>query len=134
MRTPALRTASCPSPITHHGGIMGQVRRVVTGHDNNGKAIVISDGPAPIHTNPLRPGQISHEIWKTKESPIPIDRNEADPVAGPQIGRASRRERVEIAVGHRSGIKTRGLARYYRPPRRTLRSAFCLKPKTPCEL
>src|SRR5688572_12312138 len=84
MRTPALRTASCPSPITHHGGIMGQVRRVVTGHDNNGKAIVISDGPAPIHTNPLRPGQISHEIWKTKESPIPIDRNEADPVAGPR--------------------------------------------------
>jgi quercetin dioxygenase-like cupin family protein len=63
---------------------MGQVRRVVTGHDNNGKAIVISDGPAPIHTNPLRPGQISHEIWKTKESPIPIDRNEADPVAGPR--------------------------------------------------
>ena len=61
---------------------MGQVRRVVTGHDNKGKAIVISDGPAPVHTNPLRPGQVSHEIWKTSESPIPIARNEADPVAG----------------------------------------------------
>ncbi|MEA3021528.1 MAG: hypothetical protein QOK01_380, partial [Alphaproteobacteria bacterium] len=24
-----------------------QVRRVVTGHDEDGKAIVISDGPAP---------------------------------------------------------------------------------------
>ena len=63
---------------------MGQVRRVVTGHDNNGKAIVISDGPAPVHTNPLRPGQVSHEIWKTRECPIPIGRNEADPVAGPR--------------------------------------------------
>ena len=33
------------------------VRRVVTGHDKNGKAIVVSDGPVPVHANPLRPGQ-----------------------------------------------------------------------------
>jgi quercetin dioxygenase-like cupin family protein len=63
---------------------MAQVRRVVTGHDKNGKAIVVSDGPAPIHSNPLRPGQRSHEIWKTHAAPIPIGRNEPDPVAGPR--------------------------------------------------
>ena len=30
-----------------------QFRRVVTGHDANGKAVVLSDGPAPfVHVNP----------------------------------------------------------------------------------
>jgi len=58
------------------------VRRLVTGHDKNGKAIVISDGPAPVHTNPLRPGQMAHEIWKTKAMPIPIFRDEPDPMTG----------------------------------------------------
>ena len=62
----------------------GKVRRVITGHDRNGKAIVLSDGPAPIHSNPLRPGQIAHEIWKTNAAPVPIGRGEPDPVAGPR--------------------------------------------------
>ena len=61
---------------------MAQIRRVVTGHDKNGKAIVVSDGPAPTHSNPLRPGQLSHEIWKTNAMPIPIGRDEPDPIAG----------------------------------------------------
>jgi hypothetical protein len=31
---------------------MTQIRRVVTGHDKNGKAIVLSDGPVPtVHKN-----------------------------------------------------------------------------------
>ena len=60
--------------------MQGTIRRVVTGHDKNGKAIVISDGPAPVHTNPLRPGQMAHEIWKTKAMPIPIFRDERDPM------------------------------------------------------
>lgn len=63
---------------------MAQVRRVVTGHDRNGKAIVISDGPAPVHSNPLRPGQMSHEIWKTSATPAPIARDEPDPATGPR--------------------------------------------------
>jgi len=34
----------------------GVVRRVVTGHDENGKGVVISDGPAPyVHSTPIRP-------------------------------------------------------------------------------
>ena len=36
----------------------GFIRRVVTGHDKNGKAVVLSDELAPsVKTNPLRPGR-----------------------------------------------------------------------------
>ena len=64
---------------------MGQVRRVVTGHDKNGKAVVLSDGPVPVvHSNPMRAGQLSHEIWKTSAMPLPITRDEPEPTAGPR--------------------------------------------------
>ena len=64
---------------------MGQVRRVVTGHDRNGKAVVLSDGPVPVvHSNPMRAGQLSHEIWKTSTMPLPIARDEPEPTAGPR--------------------------------------------------
>ena len=62
----------------------GRVRRVVTGHDENGKAIVTSDGYAPaVRTNPLRPGHISTDIWKTDGTPVHIG-NETDPTLGPR--------------------------------------------------
>jgi mannose-6-phosphate isomerase-like protein (cupin superfamily) len=64
---------------------MGQVRRVVTGHDANGRAVVLSDGPVPVvHSNPLRPGQISHEVWKTSAMPVPIAAQEPEPTTGPR--------------------------------------------------
>ena len=48
-----------------------KVRRVITGHDANGKAIVLEDGFAPnIRTNPNRPGHISTELWKTNAMPV----------------------------------------------------------------
>lgn len=63
----------------------GRVRRVVTGHDRSGKAIVISDGLAPtVRTNPLRPGHISVDIWKTAASPVLLSREEPDPTMGPK--------------------------------------------------
>ena len=64
---------------------MSQIRRVVTGHDKNGKAIVLSDGPVPtVHSNPIRPGQLSFEVWKTKAMPVPITAAEPEPAAGPR--------------------------------------------------
>ena len=61
----------------------GFIRRVVTGHDQNGKAVVLSDGLAPaVKTNPLRPGHRSTDIWKTNASPAPITAVEADPTLG----------------------------------------------------
>jgi len=60
----------------------GFVRRVVTGHDKNGKAIVLADGLVPrVYTNPVRPGHRSSDIWETRGMPVPITREEPDPVA-----------------------------------------------------
>ncbi len=61
------------------------VRRVVTGHDENGKAIVVSDGPAPFEiTNPHRPGYVSTDIWRTNATPAPIAARPAEPTLGPR--------------------------------------------------
>ncbi len=58
----------------------GFIRRVVTGHDANGKAIIVSDGLAPsVKTNPMRPGHRSTEIWRTNAAPVPIAKDEPDP-------------------------------------------------------
>jgi len=63
----------------------GYIRRIVTGYDKNGKAIVISDGLAPsVRANPLVPGQWSSDIWKTVAMPVPITREEPDPTTGPR--------------------------------------------------
>jgi quercetin dioxygenase-like cupin family protein len=63
----------------------GKVRRVVTGHDKNGKAIVIEDGLAPsVRSNPLRPGHISIDLWRTNTAPVPLAGAEPDPTAGPR--------------------------------------------------
>ncbi len=63
----------------------GKTRRVVTGHDKNGKAIVLSDGLAPtVNTSPLRPGHYSCDIWRTTGMPIPIHAEEPDPTPGPR--------------------------------------------------
>ena len=61
------------------------IRRVVTGHDRSGKAIVLADGPATaVRTNPLRLGYKSTDIWKTTAMPVPIGLEEADPTRGPR--------------------------------------------------
>jgi quercetin dioxygenase-like cupin family protein len=61
------------------------IRRVVTGHDEKGKAIVLSDGPVPsVHGNPLRRGQLSYEVWKTSAMPVPIAAEEPEPTTGPR--------------------------------------------------
>ena len=63
----------------------GKVRRVVTGHDRNGKAIVLSDGLAPTtNISPLRPGHYSTDIWRTAGMPIVIRADEPDPTPGPR--------------------------------------------------
>ncbi|MES2561460.1 MAG: cupin domain-containing protein [Pseudomonadota bacterium] len=65
--------------------MQGKIRRVVTGHDAHGKAIVLEDGLAPaVRTNPHRPGHISVDLWKTNATPVIVKRAEADPTAGPK--------------------------------------------------
>jgi mannose-6-phosphate isomerase-like protein (cupin superfamily) len=66
-------------------GQPGYVRRVVTGHDSDGKAVVLSDGAAPfVHTSELRPGYASTDVWRTMETPARIAPVEAEPTLGPR--------------------------------------------------
>lgn len=47
-----------------------KIRRLVTGHDENGKAIIIYDGPAEnIRTDENRPGFGVTELWVANETP-----------------------------------------------------------------
>jgi mannose-6-phosphate isomerase-like protein (cupin superfamily) len=63
----------------------GKIRRVITGHDAEGKAVVLADGLAPsVHSNPLRPGHVSMDIWRTASSPVPLSKDEPDPTDGPR--------------------------------------------------
>lgn len=56
------------------------VRRVVTGHDNAGKAIVLSDGiPPNVIRPPHQPGLAFHELWHTDQSPAAITATEPEP-------------------------------------------------------
>ena len=79
------------------------VRRVVTGHDAQGKSIIVSDGPAPqFHERP-----IFAEIWNTAGSPARINALERhEPNDRPlQLGpppNGSIIRMVEMPPGHRS--------------------------------
>jgi hypothetical protein len=50
-------------------------RRVVTGHDGEGRSIVLSDGPTPVRT--IATGVTFHEVWSTDDAPAPIAAAEA---------------------------------------------------------
>jgi mannose-6-phosphate isomerase-like protein (cupin superfamily) len=60
-----------------------EFKRVVTGHNAQGLAIVASSGPTP-HVFPLLavPGTVFHELWNTAVSPALLD-NASDPSAQP---------------------------------------------------
>ena len=55
------------------------VRRVVTGHDAAGRAIIQSDA-SPTRVQVVgKDGPTFHEIWNTRETPAPIDRHGGEP-------------------------------------------------------
>lgn len=59
------------------------VRRVVTGHDEAGRAVFIADGPTP-HGVTLEAARAEFfEIWSTRESPATIAAQEHDPTDRP---------------------------------------------------
>lgn len=56
------------------------IRRVVTGHDGLGKAIVIADGAPPHVIRPEhQPGLAFHEIWSTHSCPVDLGPTEGEP-------------------------------------------------------
>jgi hypothetical protein len=62
---------------------MDEPRRVVTGHDENGRAIVVLDaGPGTTLRNEVRAVD-TYDLWATDASPAPIPVAATDPSAGP---------------------------------------------------
>lgn len=56
------------------------IRRVVTGHDANGKAIIQEDGIVPrIQRIGGDTGPMFHEVWNTRAAPAPIDASSGEP-------------------------------------------------------
>ncbi len=56
------------------------VRRVVTGHDAEGRAIILQDGPVPRVQRIGGPqGPLFFEVWNTQATPAPIDRDSGEP-------------------------------------------------------
>lgn len=61
------------------------IRRVVTGHDENGKAIIVADGTATnILSRPNRPGVTLTNFWQTFATPADYDGPE-ETVDGPLV-------------------------------------------------
>ena len=59
------------------------IHRVVTGHNAQGQAVVVSNGPLPTVVEIAAiPGTVFHEVWSTSGAPAPVD-NGADPTLGP---------------------------------------------------
>jgi mannose-6-phosphate isomerase-like protein (cupin superfamily) len=64
-------------------GLKRPVRRVVTGHDEQGQSYVTEDRNAPsVHTNPKRVGYHLTQLWMTDDSPAFVG-NEDDPTSRP---------------------------------------------------
>jgi mannose-6-phosphate isomerase-like protein (cupin superfamily) len=77
-----------------------QFRRVVTGHDEKGKAIVLSDAPAPfVHVNALDPDWYSTDIWRTNETPARIVTAAGEPTLGPRRQMPEKRGTV-LRINH----------------------------------
>ena len=55
-------------------------RRIVTGHDAQGRAIIQEDGPPPrVQRVGSDIGPMFYEVWNTRETPVLIDRASGEP-------------------------------------------------------
>jgi len=60
--------------------IKAPFRRIVTGHDSNGKSVILEDGPPPrVARIGGDLGPIFYEVWNTRETPARIDRASGEP-------------------------------------------------------
>jgi len=62
---------------------MSAPRRVVTGHDEAGRSIVVSDG-APARSLDIGPA-VFHELWNTTAMPAPVAATEPEPTERPLV-------------------------------------------------
>src|SRR6476659_122549 len=73
------------------------VRRIVTGHDQNGKAIVATDEELTGAVSPTRPGISRCEIWSTDK--MPVDNSEGAAAAAQKKGFVVRHNYVGSGQG-----------------------------------
>jgi hypothetical protein len=75
-------------------------RRVVTGHDANGKSVILSDGPPP-NVRTKGTGVDFVEIWNTQGAPAPIHSVELEPTDGPLVVPPARSgSKIRVNVFH----------------------------------
>ena len=55
------------------------VRRIVTGHDDRGRSVILEDGPPPRVVTLDGRGSAFVELWTTRATPAPIDRASGEP-------------------------------------------------------
>ena len=58
-------------------------RRVVTGHDGDGKSVFLSDGPTP-KSHDIGDA-VFHELWNTRAMPAPVAPTEPEPTERPLV-------------------------------------------------
>lgn len=68
-----------PKGYWRESSILKPIRRIVTGHDQKSRAIILSDGPPSRVQTLSNNGPTFHEIWNTRESPARIDRASGEP-------------------------------------------------------
>lgn len=62
------------------------IHRVVTGHDDSGRAIVLTEAALPTVVEVAAvPGTLFHEIWSTAATPARVTASEPDPTTGPLV-------------------------------------------------
>jgi mannose-6-phosphate isomerase-like protein (cupin superfamily) len=69
--------------MTTTSGAAGLFRRIVTGHDRDGHAVIVADAP-PAHVQQIGGpgGPTFFEVWHTREMPALIDRQSGEPAEG----------------------------------------------------
>jgi hypothetical protein len=74
------------------------LRRIVTGHDGEGNAIIQEDGAPPrIVRIGGEIGPLFHEVWNTQETPARIDRASGEPAeAGIQLAPPKQGTRIRV--------------------------------------
>lgn len=79
-------------------------RRIVTGHDAEGRSVLVSDGPVPVSREIAEDGVAFHEVWVTSGAPAPIHAGQEDPTGGeitvPPPGNGTRIRVNEFLPGH----------------------------------
>lgn len=77
---------------------LSPIKRVVTGHDDNGNAIISSEGPVPSQFSiPIIPDMWFQEVWSTQGLPVALG-NQPDPTEGKPLSLAPEKGGSRIRV------------------------------------